>query len=172
MRKNLCTLVIGLAWLGACALDAAAQTVTSAEDMSGVVARVDDRHKVVVFEDGRMVRATPATIIMVGGRSVAVGDLKPGAMVVVRSGEAVMVNGGQYVTVGDPSAAVGVPPPGAVRTRVYGRVKDIDRNGEVKIQTQSGSFHVRISPDAARTLKNGDTVTVDVVITPPAPTVR
>jgi hypothetical protein len=31
---------------------------------------------------------------------------------------------------------------------------------------------VRISPDAARTLKNGDTVTVDVVITPPAPAVR
>jgi hypothetical protein len=84
-----------------------------------------------------------------------------------------MLNGGQYVAVGE--APPGGTPPGAVRTRTFGRVKDVDdvdRNGDVKIQMQAGSFHVKVSPDAARTLKNGDTVTVDVVITPPAPTVR
>jgi len=51
-------------------------------------------------------------------------------------------------------------------------VKDIDRDGDVKIETQSGTFHVRISPDAARTLKDGDTATIDVIIAPPAPTAR
>jgi len=82
----------------------------------------------------------------------------------------VALSGGQYVVVSDsPAASV---PVGAIRTRVFGRVKDIDRDGDVKIETQSGTFHVRISPDAARTLKDGDTATIDVIIAPPAPTAR
>lgn len=171
MPKNLCALVVVVALLGVCAGEAAAQTIPSiAEETSGVVARVDDRQKVIIFDDGRMVRVTPATVIMVAGRPATVGSLKPGARVVIRSGEPVMLNAGQYVGVGDVPA--GGSPPGAVRARTFGRVKDIDRDGDVKIQTQSGSFHVKISPDVARTLKDGDTATVDVVITPPAPTVR
>jgi hypothetical protein len=167
MRKKRCALVIVLALLAVC--EAAAQTGPAAEEATGVVARVDERQKVVVFDDGRMVRVTPATIILVGGTPATLGSLKPGARVAIRSGEGVMFSNGQYVAVGD------APPAGAPRgvyARTFGRVKDIDRDGDVKIQTQSGTFHVKVSPDAARTLKNGDTVTVDVVITPPAPTVR
>ena len=63
-----------------------------------------------------------------------------------------------------PAASI---PVGAIRARTFGRVKDIDRDGDVKIETQSGSIHVKISPDVARTLKDGDTATIDVVITPP-----
>ena len=70
-----------------------------------------------------------------------------------------------------PSPAASVPV-GAIRTRTFGRVKDIDRDGDVKIETQTGTFHVRVSPDAARALKDGDTAIVEVIITPPAPKVR
>jgi hypothetical protein len=170
MRKNGCQLVLVLALIGLCAGEAAAQMPAATDEATGVVARVDERQKVVIFDDGRMVRATPATVIMVNGQPATVGSLKPGTRVAIRSGEPVMVNAGQYVGAGD-SAAAGIPSP-AVRARTFGRVKDIDRDGDVKIQTQSGTFHIKISPDAARQLKNGDTATVDVVITPPAPTVR
>jgi hypothetical protein len=170
MQKNLCTLLIVLAVLAICAAEVAAQALHSTETTTGVVARVDDRHKVVIFQDGRMVRATPASVIIVGDRPAAVDSLKAGTLVVIRSGEPVTLNGGQYVAAGEPQP--GSAAPGAVRTRTFGRVTDVDRDGDVKIRTQSGSFHVKVSPDVARTLKNGDTVTVDVVITPPAPTVR
>ena len=169
MRKNGCQLVLVLALIGICAGEAAAQMPPAMDEATGVVARVDERHKVVIFDDGRMVRATPATVIMVNGQPATVGSLKPGTRVVIRSGEPVMLNAGQYVGAGD-SAAAGIP--SGVRARTFGRVKDIDRDGDVKIQTQSGTFHVKISPDAARQLKNGDTATIDVVITPPTPTVR
>lgn len=170
MPKQPWTLVIVVGLLAVCAGEAAAQTIPSIlEETTGVVARVDDRQKVVIFDDGRMVRVTPATIILVGGTPATVGSLKPGTRVAIRSGEGVMFSNGQYVAVGD-SPPAGAPP--GVRTRTFGRVKDVDRDGDVKIQTQSGTFHVKVSPDAARTLKNGDTVTVDVLITPPAPTVR
>jgi len=43
---------------------------------------------------------------------------------------------------------------------------DIDRDGDVKIETPSGALHVKASPDVARTLKEGDTALVDVIIVP------
>lgn len=149
--------------------EAPAQSVAPVDD-TGVVARVDTRHNVVILEDGRMLRATPATIIMMGGVPATVGALRPGSPVVVRNAERVAFRNGQYVVITDsPAASV---PIGGVRTRTFGRVTDIDRDGDVKIETSSGAFHVKVSPDAARTLKDGDSVTVDVMITPPAPTTR
>lgn len=71
-----------------------------------------------------------------------------------------------------PSNAPAASPAQGVRTRIFGRVADIDKDGDVKIDTQSGNFHIRVSPDAVRTLKDGDTVTIDVMITPPTPPVR
>ena len=134
------------------------------------MARVDEHQNVVILQDGRMLRATPATVIMVGGTPVTVRSLQPGTQVVVRSAEPVAFSNGQYVRLGDsPAASV---PVGAIRTRTFGRVKDIDRDGDVKIETQTGTFHVRVSPDAARALKDGDTAIVEVIITPPAPKVR
>jgi hypothetical protein len=170
MRKNGCKVVSAFALLCVVVGEATPQTALQATDVAGVVARLDERSNVVVLEDGRMIRATPATVIMVGGAPAKVRSLQPGTAVVIRSGEPVALSHGQYVVVGDfPAASI---PVGSIRTRTYGRVKDIDRDGDVKIKTQSGTFHVKVSPDAARTLKDGDTATIDVVITPPAPTVR
>ena len=148
---------------------ASAQGVPPAEDM-GVVARVDTRQNVLILEDGRMLRVTPATVILAGGVPATVGALQPGSPVVVRGAERVAFRNGQYVLISD-SPAAGVPL-GGVRSRTFGRVTDIDRDGDIKIETASGAFHVKVSPDAARTLKDGDSVTIDVMITPPAPTTR
>lgn len=170
MWKQACQLVLAFAWLGLLAGMAAAQTVAPELEATGVVARVDERHNVVILDDGRMLRATPATVIMAAGRPTTVSALKPGTMVVIRSAEPVVLSGGQYVLWRDaPAASV---PDGSIRTRTFGLVKDIDRDGDVKIETQSGTVHVKISPDAARTVKQGDTAIVDVMIMPPAPTVR
>lgn len=153
----------------------AASATTSAQtaapgDETGVVAHVDARHNVVILEDGRMFGVTPATVIMSGGAPTKMSALQPGTVVVVRSAEPVVLRDGQYVRIsGSPAART---PAGAVRTRTFGRVKDVDRDGDVKIETQSGTFHVRVSPDAARTLKDGDVATVEVIIAPPAPAVR
>ena len=68
-----------------------------------------------------------------------------------------------------PGSSPAASPAAGVRTRLFGRVADIDKDGDVKIDTQSGNFHIRVSPDAARTLKDGDTATIDVILTPPAP---
>jgi hypothetical protein len=91
-----------------------------------------------------------------------------------------LVGGATAQTPATPGAASGTAPGNApaaspapgVRTRIFGRVADIDKDGDVKIYTQSGNFHIRVSPDAVRTLKDGDTATIDVVITPPTPPVR
>jgi hypothetical protein len=123
----------------------------------------------VMFYDGRMLRATPATVILTGGAPVTVGSLRPGSAVVVRGAERVALRNGQYILITDSPAAV---PIGGVLSRTFGRVTDIDGNGDIKIETTSGAFHVKVSPDAVRTLKDGDSVTVDVMITPPAPTTR
>ena len=149
---------------------ASAQSVVPpAEDM-GVIARVDTRYNVLILEDGRMLRVTPATVILAGGVPATVGALQPGSPVVVRGAERVTFRNGQYVLISDsPAASI---PLGGVRSRTFGRVTDIDRDGDIKIETASGAFHVKVSPDAARTLKDGDSVTVDVMITPPAPTTR
>ena len=148
---------------------ASAQSVAPIDD-TGVVARVDTRYNVVILEDGRMLRATPATVIMAGGVPSTVGALQPGSAVVISNAERVAFRNGQYVAITDsPAASV---PIGGVRSRTFGRVTDIDRDGDIKIETSSGTFHVKVSPDAARTLKDGDSVTVEVMITPPAPTTR
>jgi hypothetical protein len=172
MRKDAWTTVLVCALFGLLAADGLAQTGGPVDEVVGVVARVDERHGVVIMDDGRMLRITPATVIMAGGRTAGVGSLQPGTMVVIRSAERVALRGGQYVVLSDSPAASGGGAVGAVRTRTFGRVKDVDRDGDVRIETQTGTFHVRVSPDAARTLKDGDTATVEVIITPPAPTVR
>ena len=165
MRKTKCAVVLVFAGM----LAAGEMAAEIAVEATGRVVRVDERHNVVILDDGRMIRATPATVIMARGTPAKLGSLKPGTTVVIRSGEAVVWSGDQYVVVSDAPAP---SPVGSIRARTFGRVKDIDRDGDVKIKTQSGTFHVKVSPDAARTLKDGDTATIDVIIAPPAPTVR
>jgi hypothetical protein len=170
MRTHGWTMVLVVALFTAVAAGVSAQMPAPAYEMQGVVARVDERHNIVILDDGRMLRVTPATIIMAGGKAATVRSLQPGTMVLIRSAERVEFRGGQYVVLTDSPAPSVVA--GSIRTHTFGRVKDIDSDGDVRIETQTGGFHVRVSPDAARTLKDGDTATVDVIFTPPAPTVR
>jgi hypothetical protein len=170
MWKTLCPLVLAFVLSSAVSVVTSAQTPVPSAEATGVVARVDERHNVVILNDGRMLRATPATVILANGQSATISSLIPGTMVVIRSAQPVVISGGQYVALTDsPAASV---PAGAIRTRTFGKVKDVDRDGDVKIETQSGTLRVKVSPDAARMLKDGDTAVVDVTITTPAPTVR
>jgi len=159
-----------------CALVLLAATAVSAQtmvvDQNGRLVRFDPAASVIVLEDGRMFRVTPQTVILVNDQPVALTALQPGQHVVVRAGEAVLLKDGRYVTVAAPAAGMSVPaaavvPMNAVKQTIYGKVSDIDKNGQVTVKTGKGEFEVRLSPDAARTVKKGDTVTIDVMIAPP-----
>jgi hypothetical protein len=51
--------------------------------------------------------------------------------------------------------------PGGSAVRLYGRVVDVDRDGEIKIRTQDGrAFEVRMP--AGTVVHKGDAVTVDM----------
>jgi len=160
----MCTLVLA-------ATTVLAQTMV-VTDQNGRLVRLDTAASVVVLEDGRMFRVTPQTIILVDEKPVALTTLQPGQQVVIRSGEAVMLKDGRYVTTTTTATAVAAPaaavvPMNAVKQTIYGKISDVDKNGQVTVKTADGKFEVRLSPDAARTVKKGDTVTIDVMIAPP-----
>jgi hypothetical protein len=160
-----------------------AQASTAPQDNRGVAAlergtvtRYDAASGVVVLDDGRMYRVGPTTRVLVDDRPVEVRSLAPGTVVVIRSGEPVAYRDGQYVAIAPSTAAVPtvvVSQPGTVaavpsaRHRMYGQVTDVDRDGEITVKTGDGEIEFRVSPDAARTIKKGDTVTLDVTIAPP-----
>jgi hypothetical protein len=83
MSKRACHLVLAFALLSVLAGEAAAQTVAPGLETTGVVARVDDRHDVDISNDGRMLRATPATVVMAAGQPATVSRLRAGTMGVV-----------------------------------------------------------------------------------------
>jgi hypothetical protein len=141
-----------------------AQTVTVTEERGRVV-RVEPNANVIVLEDGRMFRVAPNTVLLLDNRPVEMTTLQPGAAVVIKSGEPVMLRDGRYVTVTAP--AVAAVPINAARQTLYGQVEDVDKDGEVKIKTPDGSFNMRMSPDAVRGIRKGDTVTLDVTINAP-----
>lgn len=159
---------------------AAAQSIES-----GTVVRVDPQSRVVMLDDGRMYRVTPSTVLVVENHPAPFTALVPGQRVVIQSGEAVTVRGGQYVAVGPTAGAPGTvvtpapaptvvtqaPPsamavPVGVRQTLYGTITDVDRDGEVKIKTEHDSFELKVAPEALRQIKKGDSVTVDLTITP------
>ena len=70
----------------------------------GKIMKLDTAENVVVFEDGSMYRVAPDTVILVEEKPVQFDTLKPGAMVVIRSGEAVQLKDGKYIIV-QPSAS-------------------------------------------------------------------
>jgi hypothetical protein len=88
---------------------AAALTFTTglavqAGEGKGKVTKLDSAANVVVFEDGTMYRIVPDTVILVEQKPVKFETLQPGAMVVIRSGEAVQLKDGQYIII-TPSAS-------------------------------------------------------------------
>jgi len=65
----------------------------------GTVTRIDQPAQVVIFNDGRMYRVMPNTVLLADNRPVMYTTLQPGSYVVVRSGEPVIYRDGQYVLV-------------------------------------------------------------------------
>src|SRR5258705_7762127 len=83
----------------------------AAQDMYvGTVTRVDQPAQVIVFDDGRMYRVVPNTVVMVDNRPMMYTTVQPGTRVVVRGAQPVAFREGQYVVVSGPAVAA-VPAP-------------------------------------------------------------
>jgi hypothetical protein len=96
---------------------------SSSGEIRGKVARIDEAHRVVVFDDQRAFRLTEDGAILVEGRPVALDTLQPGREVVIRAGEPVMYRHGQYVVIRESTmrpagSSVAVVTPGAPTTTV------------------------------------------------------
>jgi hypothetical protein len=64
----------------------------------------DPAAKVVILEDGKMYRMVPNTVVIVEEKPVTFETLRPGASVVIRSGEVVEFKDGKYIVI-TPSAS-------------------------------------------------------------------
>jgi hypothetical protein len=166
--------------IAAAALLLGTVAVASAQSIeSGTVVRVDPQSRVVLLDDGRMYRVTSSTVLIVNNQPAAFAALIPGQRVAIQSGEVVTLQGGQYVAVAPtPPVVAQAPPvvtqapvpapavPVGVRQVIHGTVSSVNSDGEVKIKTQRDSFEIKVAPEALRTVKKGDAVTVDLTITP------
>jgi hypothetical protein len=155
--------------------------VAQSPEARGTVARLDAPANVIMLEDGRMYRVTSSTVVLVDDQPVPVTAVQPGSVVVLRSPEFVTLRDGQYVVAGAPSSTMAAPaglvvaatPSGAtVKRTIYGKVTDVDRDGEVKIKTDKGSFEIQLTPDTVRNIRKGDTVMIDATFAPPGTPVR
>jgi hypothetical protein len=100
-RAVACALVVvGLAASGAIGQDIYMGTIT----------RVDQPARVVIFDDGRMYRVMPNTMLLANNQPVMYTTLQPGTYVVVRSGEPVVYRDGQYVVVSSGAMAPAYAP--------------------------------------------------------------
>lgn len=90
-------------------------------------------------------------------RPTPLTTVRPGSVVAIRSGEMVTLRDGQYVAAGPPIVATSpVATPGATLKRtIYGKVTDVDKDGEVEIKTDKGSFEIQLTPDSVRYIKKG-----------------
>ena len=73
-------------------------------------------------------------------------------------------SGGQQVVIAEPAG----PLRGQVRHQVTGRITDIERNnGEITVRSRDGSkSKLMLPPMAVATMREGDDVAVDVLVTP------
>jgi hypothetical protein len=176
---------------------AMAQPATPSLDARGTIVRVDRPHNVVLLDDGRMYRLTSTSVVLVNNQIASPEVLQPGAVVMLRSAEVVTVRNGQYVVAGPAETAVVTSPPApvvvaplpppapvaaapasvpaavpTVKATIHGTVTDVDRDGEVKVKTEKGSFEMRLTPDAARRIRKGDAVVIDTSFAPPGTQIR
>jgi hypothetical protein len=93
----------------ACALVVAiglAASVAIGQDVyTGTVTRIDQPARVIIFDDGRMYRVAPSTLVLVDNQPMTYTTLQPGTRIVVRGGEPVWFRDGQYVIVSGPATA-------------------------------------------------------------------
>jgi len=159
---------------------------------SGTVVSVDHGASVVRLEDGRMYRMTAATVVLVDDRPTSLTGLRRGQRVVIEAGEPVIFREGRYIALppvspaAPPTAAVPAAPPpsdlpaavteaaqvpagerGKTYETIYGTVTDVDRSGKITIKTERGSFEARVAPETPREVHTGDTVVIDLTISPP-----
>ena len=69
--------------------------------------------------------------------------------------------------VGRASLTAATAVPVGLKQTFYGVVTDVDKNGDVKVETQNDSFEIKVGPEALRQVKKGDAVTLDLTIAPP-----
>ncbi len=153
----------------------------------GTVVRVDEPQQVVVLDNGQMYRVSGNQAIIVNGQPVLLSRVQPGTPVTIVSGTPVVYQNGQYVavpagtvavpagTVAVPAGTVAVPATTTVVTaptsnvvRMYGRVSDIDRNGNVRVRMPDGNVFDFRAP-AGTVLRKGDTVAIDMTFGATAP---
>jgi hypothetical protein len=172
MRKHVARFAIALVVLGVATVATAQVAVES-----GTVVRIDPQSSVVMLDDGRMFRVTPQTVFMIDNRPAPFPTLRPGERVVIQSAEPVMYRDGRYVAVAAPPVVAQAPPvvaapptvavPVGLKQTIYGTVTDVDRDGKVTIKTDRDEFEARISQQAVRQLKKGDTVVIDMTFSAP-----
>jgi hypothetical protein len=126
--------------------------------VEGTVARVDQPEQVVVLDNGQMYRVAGNQTVLVNGQPTLISTLQPGTRVTV-AGTPVVYQNGQYVTV-PPGTVVAAVPATASPLRMFGRVTDIEGNGNVKVRlTDGNAFEFR--PPAGTVVRKGDPVVID-----------
>jgi len=113
-----------------------------ADDVKGTVAYVDLGAKTITFTDGRIMHYDPRSVIMVDGKVVTLGEVRPGTAIALRPAPATAV-----VVPGPPQQAVAVSPPVVSHppVDVSGRVASVDRQNGI-ITFQDGRM-VRVMPN-------------------------
>jgi hypothetical protein len=160
----------------------------------GTVTRVDTGQRVIVLDNGRMYQVPADSTVYVNGQPVVWSTVRPGSYVTLTNGQLVELRDGRYAVVQTPGAtiapgtavvtpapgtAVVTPAPGTVvatpsaasawRQTIYGRVTDVDRDGEITVKTSDGKLEVRVPPSAASSIRKGDSVQLDVMFSPTSP---
>lgn len=130
---------------------------------SGTVVRVDEPQRVIVFDDGRMWQTAGDNMVLVDGKPIVIGTVQPGTRVTVQQGYPVEYRDGRYVQI-TPGTTAGIA--AGTRQTIYGKVTDVDRDGQITIKTDRGEFEMRVPVTAVPNIKKGDAVTLDVTITP------
>jgi hypothetical protein len=154
----------------------------------GTVAQIDNSQRVIVLDNGRMYQVPADSVVYVNGQPVTWTTVRPGTYVTLTNGQLVELRDGRYAIVQSPGAVVTpapsttviTPAPGTttvvtqapattgVRQTIYGRITDVDRN-EVRIKTEHGTFEMPIANPASSGIRKGDTVQLDVIISPTSP---
>jgi len=123
--------------------------------------------QLVELRDGRYaVVQSPGAVVTPG---TTVVTPVPGTVVTPAPGAVVTPAPGTAVVTPAPGTTVTTAPAGTWRQTIYGKVTDVDRDGEITVKTSKGEFEMRVPPSAARSIRKGDSVQLDVMFSPTSP---